>query len=562
MTRLSAAPTTILVLAAFYFIAAKLGLTLAFVNPSATAVWPPSGIALAALLVLGRRAWPGIFLGAFLANITTAGSIATSAGIAAGNTLEGLTGSYLVERFANGRRAFDHPQDVFTFALLAGMLSTIVSATCGVASLSLGGFADWSNAGAIWLTWWLGDAAGDLVVAPVLLLWSAPPRIRWDRNKIVEAVSVSLLMLLAGLLVFGGLLPARVRNYPLNFIYLPILIWTAFQFAQRETAAVGLLLSTLAIWGTLHGFGPFVKETRNVSLLLLQAFLGVTSITSLAVASVAAERKEAEQALRQSRDSLELQVQTRTASLARTVKELEREVSQRKQAEEKLSRSNRKLDQFATVVCHELQEPVRKIRIFGDMIRLKARSSTEEWQYAQKMEEAVERMQRLIESILALSRVTTNAQPITLVDLNAVLREVASDFTARVAQVGGEIRVDFLPTVRAEGLQMRQLFENLVSNAYKFRSKDAPPRIRVSCGAPREGFVQIAVEDNGIGFEEQYRSRIFKPFQRLHRRADYEGSGMGLAICRRIVVRHGGEITAKSEVGKGSIFVVSLPTPG
>ena len=559
-TRLATASATVLFLAAAYFVAAKLGLMLAFVNPSATAVWPPSGIALAAFLVLGHRVWPGVFLGALLANATTAGSIATSIGIAIGNTLEGLTGSYLVSRFASGRRAFDHPQDVFKFTLLAGMLSTIVSATCGVASLSLGGFIDWSNAGAVWLTWWLGDAAGDLVVAPVLLLWSAPLQARWNREKIVEAVSLSLLMLFAGLLVFGGLLPARVRNYPFNFIYLPILIWTAVRFTQRETASIALVLSTLAIWGTLHGFGPFVKETRNVSLLLLQSFLGVTAITSLAVASVVAERKTAEESLQQSRDSLEAQVQTRTAALARTVKELEREITQRKKAEEELSRSNRKLDQFATVVCHELQEPVRKILIFGDM--LKAQSSTEERQYAQKMEEAAKRMQRLIESVLALSRVATNAKPMTLVDLNAVLREVASDFTTRVAQVGGAIEVDFLPTIRAESLQMRQLFENLVSNAYKFHRKEEPLRIRVSCAAPRQGFVQIAVEDNGIGFEEQYRGRIFKPFQRLHRRADYEGSGMGLAICRRIVVRHGGEITATSEVGKGSAFVVSLPAPG
>src|SRR5713226_1038995 len=170
------------VLAAVYLIAAKLGLKLAFVHASATAVWPPTGIALAALLVFGYRAWPGIFVGAFLANITTEGTVATSLGIAAGNTLEGVTGAYLVNRFAGGRNAFNRPQDVFRFAVLAGTISTMVSATVGVTSLSLGGFADWADYGAIWGTWWLGDAVGALLVAPLLVLWLTNPRVQWQRG--------------------------------------------------------------------------------------------------------------------------------------------------------------------------------------------------------------------------------------------------------------------------------------------------------------------------------------------------------------------------------------------
>ena len=158
-------------LAAAYFVAGKLGLMLAFVHASATAVWPPAGITLAALLILGYRVWPGIFLGAFLVNITTAGSAATSLGIAAGNTLEGLAGAYLVGRYANGRHAFDRAQDILKFAGLAGLLSTTISATFGVTSLSLGGFSRWADYGSIWWTWWLGDVVGNLVVAPLLVLW-------------------------------------------------------------------------------------------------------------------------------------------------------------------------------------------------------------------------------------------------------------------------------------------------------------------------------------------------------------------------------------------------------
>src|SRR5882762_9678538 len=182
----------ILIVAAVYLVAGKLGLTLAFVHPSATAVWPPTGITLAAFLILGYRVWPGVFLGAFLVNATTAGSSGTSVGIATGNTLEGLCGAYLVKRFAGGRNAFDRPENIFRFVGLAGMASPVVSATIGVTSLSLAGYANWSNYGYIWWTWWLGDAGGNLIVAPLLVLWSVRPRTGWNRRVWLEAILLLL----------------------------------------------------------------------------------------------------------------------------------------------------------------------------------------------------------------------------------------------------------------------------------------------------------------------------------------------------------------------------------
>src|SRR6266852_1599725 len=164
-------------LAGVYFVAGKLGLTLAFVNASATAIWPCTGIALAAFLILGYRVWPAILIGAFVVNLTTAGSVATSMGIAVGNTLEGVVGCYLVTRFVGGVHSFERPQDVFKFAFLAGMVSTTVSATIGVTSLTLGGFAEWAMYGPIWCTWWLGDAVGAVVVTPFVLLWRENPRL-------------------------------------------------------------------------------------------------------------------------------------------------------------------------------------------------------------------------------------------------------------------------------------------------------------------------------------------------------------------------------------------------
>ena len=285
-------------LGACYVVAGKLGLRLAFVHASATAVWPPAGIALAALLILGARAWPAIFAGAFLVNVTTAGSIATSIGIAAGNTLEGLTGSCLVRRFAGGDRPFERAQDVFRFALFAALLSTTVSATFGVLSLAVGGFARWIDAGYIWTTWWLGDAAGDLIVAPVALLWAARARLDWSRAQAVEAGAVVLCLLLTGQAVFGGWLPVQAKDYPLEFVCVPVLLWAGLRFGQREAATAVLLLSILALWGTLRGFGPFARQTHNESLVLLQAFMAVMSVTALTLAAVVADRKRVEERLR------------------------------------------------------------------------------------------------------------------------------------------------------------------------------------------------------------------------------------------------------------------------
>jgi diguanylate cyclase (GGDEF)-like protein len=282
-------------LAVVYFAAGKLGLSMAFVHPSSTAVWPPSGIALAAFLLLGSRVWPGIFLGAFLVNVTTAGTILTSIGIASGNTLEGLLGAYLVARFADGRNAFERGPNTFKFAMLAGTVSTAVAATIGVTSLSLGGFAPWAGYRDIWLTWWLGDGVGAIIVAPLLILWIADHGVRWRWVKLGEMLALAAGLLFVGEIVFCGLFSANPRNYPLEYLCVPFLIWAALRFGRREAASATLLLSGIAIWGTLHGFGPFAIGTKNESLLLLQSFMGIVAVMTLALAALADERRRAEE---------------------------------------------------------------------------------------------------------------------------------------------------------------------------------------------------------------------------------------------------------------------------
>src|SRR6266542_2488120 len=282
-----------------YFIAGKFGLMLASLHASASPVWPPAGIALAALLVLGYRAWPAIFVGAFLVNVTTAGNVATSLAVASGNTLEAMCGAWLVNRFAGGTTVFDRPQGVFKFAL-AATVSTIISPAFGVTSLALAGFADWANYGAIWLTWWLGDTTSDLLIAPLIILWSIASKRRWNRREAVEVGILLLLLFVLSEAVFGGWLRISARNYPIAFICGAIVIWTAFRFTQRETATGIFILSAIAIWGTLHGFGPFAQETENQSLLALQYWTAVVTITAMALSAGMAQRGRAEEALRES----------------------------------------------------------------------------------------------------------------------------------------------------------------------------------------------------------------------------------------------------------------------
>jgi diguanylate cyclase (GGDEF)-like protein/PAS domain S-box-containing protein len=280
-------------LAVVYFAAGRLGLKLASVNASATAVWPCTGIALAALLILGYHVWPGILAGAFLVNLTTAGTLTTSIGIAIGNTLEGVAGCYLVNRFAGGQRAFERSQDIFKFALLAGMVSTMVSATMGATTLALAGFASWSKYGIIWSTWWLGDAVGAVVVTPLLILWWQNPRMNWTRRQMLELAFLFLGLFSTGWVVFGGRFQGALKNYPFEYLCIPFLVWAAFRFGRRKAATATCLLAGVATWGTLHGFGPFVRESQNTSLLLLQIFMGIMAVTSLVFAAEATERQRA-----------------------------------------------------------------------------------------------------------------------------------------------------------------------------------------------------------------------------------------------------------------------------
>lgn len=231
----------------------------------------------------------------------------------------------------------------------------------------------------------------------------------------------------------------------------------------------------------------------------------------------------------------------------------------------KLESSNRELQQFAYIASHDLQEPLRKITAFGDRLVAHASESLDEksQDYLARMQSATARMKQLIEDLLNYSRITTQANPFAAVSLEELIGEALVMFELRIAETGGQVKIEGnLPAVHGDRSQLQRLIQNLLSNALKYHQDDLPPKVIISARKLAGGLVEITVTDNGIGFDEKYLDRIFLPFQRLHTRDQYEGTGIGLAISRKIVDRHGGTITARSRLGVGSAFTITLPTAG
>ena len=249
-----------------------------------------------------------------------------------------------------------------------------------------------------------------------------------------------------------------------------------------------------------------------------------------------------------------------------------KDITERKRVEDtlarkaaELARSNAELEQFAFVASHDLQEPLRKIQAFGDRLKVKCESfqSTEIRDYLDRMQNAAARMRTLINDLLAFSRVIRSSEPFVAVDLAVVTKEVLGDLEVRIEKSGAKVEVQGLPSIDADPMQMRQLMLNLISNALKFQPHGALPMVnvtsRILSAVSGEKLCEISVEDNGIGFDEKYLDKIFAVFQRLHGRSEYEGTGVGLAVCRRIIDRHHGSIIAKSQPGKGATFIITLP---
>ena len=555
-------------LTALYVVAGKFGLSLAFINASASAVWPPAGIALAALLLWGLGLWPAVFLGAFIVNISTTASLPTALAISVGNTLEAVLGAWLVERFAAGPGVFQTAQTIFKFALFT-MAAAFVSSTIGVTTLTVSGLATWGQFRAVWLTWSLGDVVGAWILAPLIVLWATelPPSFR--PRRLMEAAVLLATIIVVGLSLFFGEIPTGME-----YLSIPPLLWGAFRFGQRGAATLAFAMSAVALGGTLQRLGPFAMSNTNTSLILLQLFVGTLAMTTLVLAAVVSERKSAERALRGARDDLaqanedlERRVEERTADLEQARAALLQDIEEQKRLEAQL-RQAQKLESVGTLaagVAHDFNNILNIIKGYASM--LAGRPDTAE--HVKVIDEAVERGASTVRQLLILSRKTeAELVPTSLNDLVSELALLLRQTLPKTIDVSVELASGLEPTL-IDANQIRQVLLNLALNARDAMAGGgrlllATQRVEAvrgdSPGAAKRSYFVIEVADTGKGMDESVRRRIFEPF--FTTKQTGEGTGLGLAIAYGVVQNHGGFIDVESEVGRGTIFRLYLPAGG
>lgn len=505
-----------------YFAAGKAGLYFASFSPNSTAVWPATGVAFAALLLIGLQAWPAVFVGAFFANLTTAGTVFTSLGIAAGNTLEAVVAAHLTERFANGRKVFESSQDFFKFVGIS-VFAAAISDGVGLTSLALGGFAPRAEVSRIWQTWWVGDIGGFLIFAPVIITWIENPKVAGDRRQQFEVWMTLLAISAIGLVVFGGVLP-RLGNYPVGFFCIPILVWSAFRFGQREAATTTFILAVSADWGMRFGRGPWARFDDPLRAVIIpQIFIITMAAMTLAMAAVVWERKRAEAEARQ---------------------------------------ANRAKDQFLAMLGHELRNPIAALVGAAGLLERRGVDAAQARRLLEIVSRQSRHLARMVDDLLDVARLT--AGRITLdrrpLNLGACAREAIATLRLREEYATRDISLQ-ISDVWIDGDRDRidQILTNLLSNAVNYTSPGGKIMLSIRVEGDR---VAICVEDDGEGIAPDLLPRIFDLFVQGDQAANRQrgGLGIGLSLVRRLAELHGGIVEAHSDgPGRGSTFKVLIP---
>jgi signal transduction histidine kinase len=571
----------IIITASVYFTLARLSLLLQFSASNATPIWPPSGFAFAMIILRGNRISPGIFIGAFAANLvvflsnhtcTIPSALFLSAVIGVGNTAESLCGYYLLRKvIPRFEIKFFYLNVNYIFAFLGIALAMcLVSSVTGSLMIFLWHIITEAHFPMVLLTWWLGDLSGIMLLTPFLLIWinfmskgvSIISRLPKTNREVI--ILFLLAVLSTGIIFDNWFFSLFIFRWA--FWMIPVLVWTAIRFEQGVPVTAVMVCSIIAIAGTLKGHGPFSVDTMNESLLTLQSFISIIAITSLALNASVYKQKRTEAMLRDAGNELEIRVEERTAELAEASAQL-------LEQNQDLEKMNAELKSFSYIASHDLQEPLRKIQAFSTRILEKEHVNLSDAgkDYFRRMHSAAYRMQTLIEDLLAYSRTNSGEKTFEKVALHSILEDVKEDLHEMILQKSAHIQFNGLHEAKVIPFQFRQLMHNLLSNSLKFSSADRQPLITIKSEIlqgvhlqepllqPHKKYCRIVVEDNGIGFDDGHSERIFEIFQRLHDTSKYPGTGIGLAICKKIVENHKGAIRAKSESGKGTTFYISIP---
>ncbi|HYV48574.1 MAG TPA: MASE1 domain-containing protein [Myxococcaceae bacterium] len=573
----------VVLVTAAYSAAAFLGRLLVIQPEQLASFWPAAGIGLASLLVRPRKEWPWMVLAIFLANMIVNTATATppitgrtlviAAAFGVANCTEPIVAATLVHYVLGTPFRLNHLKDVVGLTVVVALFSNSVTALLGAAVPALAfGAPYWP----VWRVWWTADALGILLAAPIILSWATVDWLRAAftlRQRGPEGVALLIATAVVANLVFGNKELDAGSAFLLTFPYatFPFLLWAAVRLGLRGASLTALTVAVVAVWHTVHHLGPFAATTADVSSQVLssQAFLAVATLSALMLATVIGERERVEAALHEANVDLEQRIQLRTVELTETNQKLREEVVVREKAEEEvkrsvadLARSNGELQQFAYVASHDLREPLRAV---GGVVQLleqnyKAQMDGRAKEYVTHIVDGVTRMQLLIDDLLEFSRIGTRGNPAQEVETSEVLRAVMSNLSMAVKESGAVVTNDALPRLQCDPTQLTQLLQNLVANAIKFHG-DKSPEVHVSA-EQKDGEWIFCVRDNGIGIDPQYFERIFTIFQRLHTRRAYPGSGIGLAICKKIVSIHGGRIWVESAAGMGARFYFTYPRAG
>ncbi|HUF26422.1 MAG TPA: MASE1 domain-containing protein [Gemmatimonadaceae bacterium] len=517
-----------------YFIVARVGLGVEAVAGFASLVWPATGVALAALVRFGYRLWPGVFIGAVAANAWVGAPALVAFGIGAGNTLEAVAGTYLLRRIPGFCPSLDRLRDVIGLIALAAGIGTMISATIGVSSLYLGGILPLAEVGTALRAWWLGDAIGALVVAPVLLVWTTARGVLPGPRPLLEASALIVSVLATSLLIFGGSGPSDSATFEQAYLVFPPLIWAAIRFGQRAVAAATLLTSIVAVWGTVSGQGPFAQSGVLESLFPLQTFMAVAAATVLLLGASIAERRRAEERLRE--------------------------------AHAKVTEADRSKAEFLTVMSHELRTPLNAISGYVDLMLLEAQDPITETQrsYLSRIRNNQRHLLSSIEDVLNFTQVEAGQLPLSMqtvrvCDVLDALEPLVEPELRRKNLCFAYDPCDRSLSVRADPEKLRQILSNLLANAVKFTG----PGGRIGIGATCEGGgIRMWISDTGIGIPPDQLERVFEPFFQVDRglTRTYPGTGLGLAIARDFARAMGGEVRLQSQPEKGSTASLVLPS--